>query len=103
MSECINVDPLLDKNTFNQLIEEAILDKTMGKNFNNNAYVSQVRLFPADGPPTGDPFNGLRLVLAKGSKGERSVEKGPDQRAPFVTIPSWQFHSSGIYLALHSF
>ena len=59
--------------------------KTMGKNI-NNVYVSQVRLFPADGPPTGDPFNGERLVLAEGSKGERSVGEGPAQRAPFVNI-----------------
>ena len=85
MSE-LNVNPLLDDDSFDQLIEDEILNETMGKNFNNNAYVAQVRLFPADGPPTGDPFNGPRLVLMEGSNGERSVEEGSDQRASLVTI-----------------
>ena len=46
MSERINVDPLLDDDSFDQLIEEAILDETMGENFNNNAYVAQTCNYP---------------------------------------------------------
>ena len=80
-----NVDLLLDNNSFDQLIEDAILNEMMGNNFNNNAYVPLVRLFPADGPPTGDQFDGPRLVLIEGSKGQRSVEEG--QRAPLLPLP----------------
>ena len=82
MSEHNIVDLLLDDDSFDQLIEDALLDETMGRNINNNVSVSQVRLVPDDGTPTGDPFNGEQLVLAEGSEGERSVGEGPDQKAP---------------------
>ena len=49
-------NPLLDDDSFDQLIEDAMLDETISKNIDNNCYVSQIRFFPADGPPTGDPF-----------------------------------------------
>ena len=80
---------LLDNDLFDQLTEDSILVETMGKNFNSNTYVPQVRLFPAHGLPTGDSFNGPPLVRTEWSKGERSVEEGSDQRDPLVTMPIW--------------
>ena len=88
---CENNDPFSDDDEFDQLIEDALLDESIGNDIDNNTrvnYVPQVRLFPADGPPTEDPSNGPRLALADGSKGERGIEEGPCQRAPLVTTPT---------------
>ena len=56
-----NVDPLLDDDPFDQFGEDAILDETVSETFSNNAYIPLVRVFPADGPPTEDPFRPLQI------------------------------------------
>ena len=87
---CKRNDPFSDNDEFDQLFEDGLLDNPMGNKINNNTlvnYVPQVRLFPADGPPTEDQLNGLRLALADGSKGERGTKEGPCQRAlPITTL-----------------
>ena len=91
-----NVDPFSDDNEFDQLFEDVLLEGLMGNNINNNSfvnYVPQVRLFPADGPPTEDPLHEWRRTLEKGSKGERGIEEVPCQRASLVTTPSDEFTS----------
>ena len=88
---CEHTDPFADDEEFDQLFEDALLDESRGNDINDYTpvnYVPQVRLFPADGPPTEDPIDGPRLALADGSKGERGTEEGPCQRAPLATTPT---------------